>query len=941
VTRTSGAARSSALLITIAWVHAAAAQVVTIGASSSHAKTAAHLNEAPPGYRIGPTPTWVVAAKEPQTATVEPAPMHYRVIDEQTRLLGKSETNYLHVVRVIDEAAGLEGAAHIEIDFDPSYQKLTLHHLELVREGQRSSRLGKRYPLLRRETQLEKQMYDGRQTLSIVVDDVRVGDEIDYDYSLAGSNPVFGDKFVRTLWMRNVRGPEALHQVRLLAPLARDIHYRNPDKAMRVTTRMLGDFRELLFRREAVPRLSVDPQAPYNSLLAEQLQFSEFTDWSEVARWGSVLFASAPGGELLAQQIAAIRSHAGTREAQLLAALDFVQKEVRYFGTEIGASTHRPASPEQVLRQRFGDCKDKVALLLALLDGLDIKATPVLVSLALRSAAAELLPSPLDFDHVIARVELDGSTYWLDATRAHQTGTLEMRQLLGLGQGLPLKLDATALVPLRAVYDTERLVARDTIRFETFAADPSLESRLTFRGDLAEGVREALTQQSLNDLAGRLSAPYLRTYPKARTSAPLQVENATEDDSVTLVQHFVIPEFWRLPEQQTGTDLSAQLVPYALVDALTLPRSETRRQALAFAYPGVFRHFIVVEYPADVYTQPPASRYEDGDEFLTLTERVQGTARRIEFASELRINADEVPAAAWPAFTAKLSEWQQKLGFVVSIPAVSPGQLNALARELKSVGAKRAHDPQHPDDPLVQARLLVLAAEIDGGRLPPQLEARVRAERGKLYDRQGYPERAGADFSRALELAPLSAEALSGAAANALRLQQLDRAIELATRALQQSAHDELALETRARALYLSKNLPGARADLEQALKDSAAVTRGYSLVWLGFTLRQSAQDVSAATASYASAGIPTEWPRPLIELAAGRADAEAVLSAARARRDAASLCQAYFYIGEDYYTRGKLDEARKSWEKATAQGAAGAIEDGTARLRLRNASAK
>ena len=157
-----------------------------------------------------------------------------------------------------------------------------------------------------------------------------------------------------------------------------------------------------------MPRLSVDPQAPYNSLLAEQLQFSEFTDWSEVARWGSVLFASAPGGELLAQQIAAIRSHAGTREAQLLAALDFVQKEVRYFGTEIGASTHRPASPEQVLRQRFGDCKDKVALLLALLDGLDIKATPVLVSLALRSAAAELLPSPLDFDHVIARVELDG-----------------------------------------------------------------------------------------------------------------------------------------------------------------------------------------------------------------------------------------------------------------------------------------------------------------------------------------------------------------------------------------------------------------------------------------------------------------------------------------------------------------------------------------------------
>ena len=39
-------------------------------------------------------------------------------------------------------------------------------------------------------------MYDGRETLSIVLDDVRVGDEIDYAYSLRGGNPVFGDKFV-------------------------------------------------------------------------------------------------------------------------------------------------------------------------------------------------------------------------------------------------------------------------------------------------------------------------------------------------------------------------------------------------------------------------------------------------------------------------------------------------------------------------------------------------------------------------------------------------------------------------------------------------------------------------------------------------------------------------------------------------------------------------
>jgi len=72
----------------------------------------------------------------------------------------------------------------------------------------------------------------------------------------------------------------------------------------------------------------------------------------------------------------------------VLVALEFVQKQIRYFGTEIGPYSHRPASPETVLKRRYGDCKDKVALLSTLLDRLDIRATPILVSATMRGAAA-------------------------------------------------------------------------------------------------------------------------------------------------------------------------------------------------------------------------------------------------------------------------------------------------------------------------------------------------------------------------------------------------------------------------------------------------------------------------------------------------------------------------------------------------------------------------
>jgi lipoprotein NlpI len=578
-------------------------------------------------------------------------------------------------------------------------------------------------------------------------------------------------------------------------------------------------------------------------------------------------------------------------------------------------------------------------LLISLLARLNIPATPVLVSASLHAQAFELLPGPLDFDHVIARVELEGSTYWIDATRSHQSGELSQRQPLGLGEGLPLTSDTSAPVPLPNAYDSERLLVNDIIRFKMIRDDPTLESRVTFRGDLAEGLRESLATKSTSEIAAQVSAPYLKTYPKARTTGALQIESSSVDDAVTLVQTFVIADFWRLPEPQAT--LVSQVVPYAVVEALTFPRMEMRRQPLLFPLTGIIRHSIVIEYPENVYWQAPAARFEDGDAYLTLRERVQGTPRRVEYSSELRINSDQVAPEDWPAFAAKVDELDHKLGFNVSIPPIPLEQVDEVTRKLKAAAEHEPHVSGEGADSLSPAKRIMLAAEIDGGRLPPHLEAQVRAERGAFDDQEGLAAQAAADFRRALELFPESAEVLHGAALNALQLQQLDRAIDLASTALQLSAHDEISLETRARARYLKKDLAGARADLEEMLKNPDSVRRGYPLVWLGFTLRQSAQEGASATTAYAS-GLPTEWPRPLIDLAANRTDPQSVLSAARARKNSAqSLCEAYFYIGEDYYTRGNLEQARRSWQKATEQGAAGPVEDGAARLRLQSVLGK
>jgi lipoprotein NlpI len=534
-------------------------------------------------------------------------------------------------------------------------------------------------------------------------------------------------------------------------------------------------------------------------------------------------------------------------------------------------------------------------------------------------------------------VTLDGSTYFLDATRSHQSGELSRRQSVGFLQGLPLTAETTAPVPLPSAFDEVRVVARDVIRFERFQTDPTLEARITYRGDMAEGMREALANGSLADITTQLSTAYLKLYPKARAAGPVQVEPSTEDDAVTLVQHFTVPDFWRFPEHR---QLLSPLVPYIVADALVFPASETRHLPMAYPFVGIVRHTVAVEFPEDVYGQPPAARFEDGDAHVALRETVQGTRRRVEFSSELHINRELVNPEEWSAYTAKVQELRRKIGYAVSLPTVPLEQADKVVRDIKDAAAHRRHVPGETDDDMARVKMVVLTAEINGGRLPPPLEAQARTERGQLNDNDGHPEIAADDFSRALQLAPDSVEVLSGAAINALESEQLDRAIELAGKALEQSSHYDEALVTRARARYLKKDLAGARADFEEALKDPAAVRRGYPLLWLEFTLRQGNQNVTAATAAYTD--LPTDWPRPLIDLAASRAAPEAVIAAARARKKPAeALCEAYFFIGEDYYTRGNLEEARKSWQKATEQGVPGFVEDSAARLRLKSLPGK
>ena len=112
------------------------------------------------------------------------------------------------------------------------------------------------------------------------------------------------------------------------------------------------------------PAVESEERTPSWFLTYARVEASDFGGWAEVARTSRDLFAAASGA---APSVDALVQGWGlssaTEDARVDRAVRFVQDEIRYLGLEMGRNSHQPHPPAQTLERRFGDCKDKAALL--------------------------------------------------------------------------------------------------------------------------------------------------------------------------------------------------------------------------------------------------------------------------------------------------------------------------------------------------------------------------------------------------------------------------------------------------------------------------------------------------------------------------------------------------------------------------------------------------
>jgi tetratricopeptide (TPR) repeat protein len=365
---------------------------------------------------------WVKPAEAPPAPTATPGAAYvYQLIDQQVRISADGDETYTDVVFKILTEEGL-AAGSLKLDWDPASEIITVHRLVILRDGEAIDVLkSDKFEILRRETNLESAMLDGRLTAALQVKGLRVGDSLAFTISRRYRDPVPG---ARSEWRSSVDHAGVAPRVRIRALWTKDRPMRwlkgSDLPAPVVSETEAGG--ELLLDLKDIKAPQAPTGAPMRYAYIDQLSLSGFETWAQVSSLMAPYYARAAtleAGSPLKAEADKIKAASADPAVRAALALKLVQSQVRYVFVGLDGGGRKPSAADETWRHRFGDCKGKTALLLALLSQLDIPAEAALVnSSGQGDGLDQRLPGQDMFDHVLVRATVNGQTYWLDGTRS-------------------------------------------------------------------------------------------------------------------------------------------------------------------------------------------------------------------------------------------------------------------------------------------------------------------------------------------------------------------------------------------------------------------------------------------------------------------------------------------------------------------------------------------
>lgn len=619
-------------------------------------------------------PDWVKSVDIPTESSISKyditSGFYLKLVDYQVSL--EENAFFTHEVRNVISYGGITSASQLLISYDTSYQHLEVHHLFIWRKDKKIDRTKElKLEIMNNEYNLHNGIYTGDITAYANLEDIRKDDLIDFAYTLVGKNPIFDDDKFLFVPLASMN-PIDLFTLRVLYPKEKEYNYECVDcDSLKITDTVIGNYRQIGIHYPNLKPIKLEDNMPSWSIPFQLFTLSSHKSWKDVNAWAQSVF-SLPDKPKLDDVLEEVLTGDETTEQKIFKLINYVQDDIRYMGIESGIGSIKPFAPEQVVKQRFGDCKDKSLLLVWLLKNIGIeKAYPALVNSVTQSKVDKYLVSNQIFDHCIVTFEYDNETYWVDPTIAMQGGDFKYLYTPDYGKALIIGQAADTLQLMYVKNEAGMTKYSDEFTFRSFTEPAQLKITSERNGFEADIRRLGMEYYSINDITELVGNELKLQFPAVNKTSEVIINDDMDSNTFTMTYNYEIDGMWKDGDKGTAEAAKGlwlyRFEPRTIYNYLKTSVCEERVYDYELAFPQNVHYRVVLNFPKDLLATDSFKTYDnEAFYFEEKVEQLNSHSLQVDYRFMTKRNCIE--AAAYKKICAQSNELVEKLPIVIYFP---------------------------------------------------------------------------------------------------------------------------------------------------------------------------------------------------------------------------------------------------------------------------------
>ena len=204
---------------------------------------------------------------------------------------------------------------------------------------------------------------------------VNVGSTIEYKYSINRSSGGWLDQHYYETWIFQDWVPVLKSEYILALPKEMDIvTYLSSDK-IKHTVENFNGYDVNIWETKNLPEIYNETDSPPIRDLTAKIMVSTILSWDELARWqNSLIDGQFDMDEKIKGTVEQLVPGAESRKEIIRRIYEYLVTEIRYLYTGEGIFGKKPHNAINIFANRYGDCKDKATLMIAMLKEAGIKS---------------------------------------------------------------------------------------------------------------------------------------------------------------------------------------------------------------------------------------------------------------------------------------------------------------------------------------------------------------------------------------------------------------------------------------------------------------------------------------------------------------------------------------------------------------------------------------